>query len=237
MEGEITLKINYLNDIRRISVATKPAVNDLRNIVRDLYSATQLATQDFALKWLDDEGDLISLVTDREMNEAWNFALRVNSKILRVSVLPVETKPATTTTTVQPAVISKPVSGDPSLLSSNPLLSSILAKSDELNIKLPIEVTSVTPAVVIAPPKAPSPPPLPGVKRVVYEEKPASPPSAPSPIRYPLRSVIHNAICDSCNNRIVGKRFKCTVCGDYDLVRCFPHLPLTYEITFMYPCV
>jgi len=28
---------------------------------------------------------------------------------------------------------------------------------------------------------------------------------------------VHNAICDSCNKRIVGVRFKCTDCPDYDL--------------------
>jgi hypothetical protein len=28
---------------------------------------------------------------------------------------------------------------------------------------------------------------------------------------------VHNALCDHCSHRIIGDRFKCTVCSDYDL--------------------
>jgi len=36
---------------------------------------------------------------------------------------------------------------------------------------------------------------------------------------------VHTATCNSCNNRIVGERFKCTECADFDLCSACKHSP------------
>ena len=49
----------------------------------------------------------------------------------------------------------------------------------------------------------------------VTPRTPEAAPSAPAPMGTPTR-VAHNATCDLCSNRIIGTRFKCLECPDFD---------------------
>lgn len=44
---------------------------------------------------------------------------------------------------------------------------------------------------------------------------------------------VHNAVCDNCKEQIIGMRYKCNVCGDYDLCEeCERKKPHNPEHTF-----
>ncbi|KAF8336445.1 uncharacterized protein EI90DRAFT_3152608 [Cantharellus anzutake] len=55
----------------------------------------------------------------------------------------------------------------------------------------------------------------------------SAPPVPPAPSDQPQDpTVVHNAMCDLCDSRVVGDRYKCTRCPDFDVCRaCFPLSP------------
>jgi len=57
--------------------------------------------------------------------------------------------------------------------------------------------------------KTAAPVSVPAVEKVTEPKEPTKPSFKP----------VHAAICDNCDARIVGIRFKCAICPDYDLVR------------------
>jgi len=80
----VVLKITYKDDIRRVTVAEKPSLEALRALVENLFCGTLPAH--FLLKYPDDEGDLVTITSERELSEAFTFAGTADNALLRIVV-------------------------------------------------------------------------------------------------------------------------------------------------------
>lgn len=81
----VVLKISYKDDIRRVTVAEKPSLEALRALVENLFCGTLPAH--FLVKYPDDEGDLVTITTERELSEAFAFAGTADNALLRLIVV------------------------------------------------------------------------------------------------------------------------------------------------------
>jgi hypothetical protein len=84
----ITLKIKLVNDIRRITFQDKPSYDELTKTLQELYSSVDL--KQYILKYKDDEGDLVTISSQLDLNEAFSFISEVESShnILRLEFIP-----------------------------------------------------------------------------------------------------------------------------------------------------
>jgi len=83
------IKLQFETDVRRLTLEKLPAFAELLDLVRSLFESSNLPSS-FLLKYKDDEGDLISVGSDRELTEAFNV---MGKGILRFTVVPVASKP------------------------------------------------------------------------------------------------------------------------------------------------
>jgi len=67
----VSLKIRLNDDIRRISVEKEASFPDLIQQIRKLYHIS--SSEDIVIKYLDDEGDKVTLSSDMELKEALQF--------------------------------------------------------------------------------------------------------------------------------------------------------------------
>jgi len=67
----VSLKIRLNEDIRRISVEKETTFLDLIQQIRKLYHIS--SSEDIVVKYLDDEGDKVTLSSDVELKEALQF--------------------------------------------------------------------------------------------------------------------------------------------------------------------
>jgi len=78
----ITIKTQFNNDYRRFLIPSSSTFEQLRDQISQLYKIEEL----FTLKYIDDEGDLISLTTNAELIEAIRFSNIQVPPILRLSI-------------------------------------------------------------------------------------------------------------------------------------------------------
>jgi len=195
------LKITYGADIRRLTLKTEPSLTELQNLIKTLYAADMPNV--FVLKYLDDEGDKISITNKQELSEAWEFA-RNHGAMLRLTIeskTPVSTPSSTTSSTSKKEETqTQPESRNLDCLVNEalrcPELQTILGA---FNLD-PTVVGSTLHNLVGAFTTAPADAAEESKEETEKDEK-----------------VVHPAICDACNQRIVGIRYKCTSCPDYDL--------------------
>jgi len=78
----VVIKLQLGNDIRRVNVTGPLSFKDLNDLAKTLFEAN--LPQSFQFKYKDDEGDLITVSSDRELEEA--FRLYKDQDILRLTL-------------------------------------------------------------------------------------------------------------------------------------------------------
>jgi predicted transcriptional regulator len=79
------IKFNLNNEIRRISVQKLPSFEEVSAILKRLYSKLS-AEQSFVLQYKDSEGDVVTVSSNEELEEAFrNFS---ESNVARFVVIP-----------------------------------------------------------------------------------------------------------------------------------------------------
>jgi hypothetical protein len=79
----LTLKTTFENDTRRRQFGANGSLANLKSVVRELYGVDGSA---LTLKYVDDDGDLITLGSEAEMRECVTIAEKKNGGVMRVSV-------------------------------------------------------------------------------------------------------------------------------------------------------
>jgi len=215
------VKIKFEEDTRRISLARTPDFHEIAQIAKQLYNV-----QEPHFKYEDDEKDLVTITSDLELIEAIAVSNKT-STVLRLFLTDKGAKPT--------EIPVNPISQINASINSNPLISQLmssLANNPQL-FSNPAVFTSVVPLlnnptisqlvgqiagnmmtssltssvpIVPAPASVPAPAPVP---------TPAPVPS-PAPAN-DERKVHEHVVCDGCDGPVVGTRYKCSICPDYDL--------------------
>lgn len=191
----LVIKLQHQNDIRRLTVEKPVQYADLIGLVKSLYSALPSS---FLLKYKDDEGDMITVSTQRELDEAVRLHENTNS-VLRFTIFAKEGEKQERFTEVLENTFKD-------LLKEESSLTNLLSKFG-IDLSISVEDNNNNNNDV----KKESP-----VVEKKEEEKPTCP-RGPNAWRAPGFRPIHPAVCDGCSRRIQGIRYKCNDCPDYDL--------------------
>jgi len=229
-----TFKIEHKGEIRRISIADdKITFSELSNTAKQLF---ERIPEKFAFKYTDDEGDEITVSSDKELIEAVRLLKALKTPTLKFKVTPLKEKRKAE---------EKKTDVNNNNNRSNPMFDLV----DSIAQKFPfLEVSLETPDG------------RPVHRACPFQREEGEPRfyrafcdnckcKIPFPggrfkcnacpdfdlcekchgikgvhdathkfveIKHP-RDILHNALCDSCGNFIVGDRYKCTACPDFDL--------------------
>jgi len=82
--NQVSFKIQFGDEIRRIALANRPSFEELRALIVKLFAARQL-DESFVLKYVDEEADHVTLGSDMELECAVN-ALATGNRTLRLIV-------------------------------------------------------------------------------------------------------------------------------------------------------
>jgi len=184
----VTIKTTFENDIRRVT-AEQPLTNflQLKELIKSLYG--KILPEHFAMKYKDDEGDLVTVSSNAELLEA--LSMSKESGVLKLQIFRVEQQKRFTQS-CQAAIPDKKsvVEMVEDTLYNSPLVRRLFEKLD------------LQPDVAIG----------------STNEQKGTAPYVESPNREPEESkVTHLVACRSCSKRIVGVRFKCEDCSDFNL--------------------
>jgi len=86
----LVIKLQHANDIRRVTIDKPVSFTELVELAKSLFRDT--LPNPFTLRYKDDEGDFITVASDRELGEA--FRLSQEQAILRITIVGEEKKPA-----------------------------------------------------------------------------------------------------------------------------------------------
>jgi len=78
----VVIKFDYEGDVRRVTVENVPSFHDIQNLISSLYRENP---QTYSLKYKDDDGDLITVASDREIAEAFRLFEDLNT-VLRFQI-------------------------------------------------------------------------------------------------------------------------------------------------------
>jgi len=161
----IIIKVSYNQDTRRMAVEKLMAFSTLKQLVKNMFPALHPAQAEISLKYSDDEGDLVSITTDFELEEAFRQA-NGDPQVLRLFA----------------DIASKPV---PVPISNSELLPFSVSdwKKDDLPVPVPsypslAEPIALAAAPAIVPPSHSAPQPT---------SKPAV---VPSPVDIPVLQLV-----------------------------------------------
>jgi len=158
-----SVKFVHAEEIRRISVDTAVSLGELKQLAQSIFQNT--LPKDFVFQYRDDEGDNVTICTDRELSEA--FRLFHSGAIIRFAVVPRK-------------------------------IHSVDYVEEKVVEQKPEEKKEAT----------------------IEEKKPEPATSVKDPFDALIerrRMRAHRALCDACNIRIRGIRWKCVECADFDL--------------------
>lgn len=204
------LKITYGTDIRRLTLKTEPSYPELQNFIKSLYAAD--VPNVFVIKYLDDEGDKISITNKQELSEAWEFA-RNHGAILRMTIEAKATVPAPEKPKEEAAAAPAPNLGN--LVDEALRLPEVQTFLGALNL----DPRTIRPTID-------------NFLGAFVPEASTCTTSSSEETKESEEKVVHAAICDACNQRIVGIRYKCTSCPDYDLCEaCEPNSQTVHDAT------
>lgn len=79
----ITLKIKFNEDVRRITLDKPTKFAELRTVLSGLFRSLP---ENYVLKYVDEEEDLITISSDMELEEAFELAKKSPIKILRLNI-------------------------------------------------------------------------------------------------------------------------------------------------------
>eukprot|EP01102_Stenamoeba_stenopodia_P006972 TRINITY_DN194_c0_g1_i1.p1 TRINITY_DN194_c0_g1~~TRINITY_DN194_c0_g1_i1.p1 ORF type:complete len:356 (-),score=105.08 TRINITY_DN194_c0_g1_i1:114-1181(-) len=79
----LTLKIKFNEDVRRITLDKPTKFAELRTVLSGLFRALP---ENYVLKYVDEEEDLITISSDMELEEAFELARKSPIKILRLNI-------------------------------------------------------------------------------------------------------------------------------------------------------
>eukprot|EP01113_Clastostelium_recurvatum_P044791 TRINITY_DN75_c0_g1_i1.p1 TRINITY_DN75_c0_g1~~TRINITY_DN75_c0_g1_i1.p1 ORF type:complete len:496 (+),score=181.84 TRINITY_DN75_c0_g1_i1:97-1584(+) len=192
MSSSIVVKIKYGDDLRRITLERTPLFSELNALVAQLFP--QLRSREFSVKYQDSDNDMITIGSDFETREAFEVAKQLGTGLFRLFIIE----------KAEPTPAPSPAPAPAAAAASNPL-AALMAMLDgvELHYNNPESGTRVADISALLP-----------ALREAFGAKSASP--AESSSEEP--SVHRHVTCDGCKTSpIVGPRFKCKVCDDFDL--------------------
>jgi len=189
------VKFQNGDDIRRVSLDGALSVKEITELAKSLFR--EALPEPFSLKYKDDEGDNVTISCDQELEEA--FRLFQDQGILRLII----------TSTVRPTPPPKPQPspappGHKSALDDlvdafSPYIEAIETQLSDVIPKIEEQIKDIFPKI-----EEQFKDVLPKMEETFAQA-------------FQKQEVIHPAICDGCNERIRGIRFKCTQCPDFDL--------------------
>jgi len=198
------IKFQHEDDIRRITVERCLPIKELIELVRSLFREN--IPQPFVLKYKDDEGDFVTITSDRELDEA--FRLFKDSGILRLYVHKIEMPEGS----IPPTAIPEPPKTSPLDNLVNTFVPYVEAMENELSEawpKIERQYNEICPK--IADQLRGFGETALGTLAQVFES------NKEETKERKKEEVIHPAVCDNCQERIKGLRWKCLKCADYDL--------------------
>jgi len=209
------VKFQHDDDIRRVTVEPSLTIKEVIDLARSLFREN--IPQHFAIRYKDDEGDFVTITNDRELEEA--FRLFKDSGILRLLIIKIEAAakvvptPAAAPTSQQQGKTS-PL--DDIVNTFAPYVEAVENEICDAWPKIEQQCKEIYPKIEqqykeIYPKIAEQ---VKGFGETaldtlaqVFEAKKET----------PKEEIIHPAICDNCQERIKGLRWKCLKCPDYDL--------------------
>jgi len=196
----LVVKLQFGQDIRRVTIEKAVTLVELTDLARSLFRDN--LPPSILLKYKDDEGDFITVASDRELEEA--FRLFKEQGILRILVTEVKNLPKKTSSpnaTQQQKKEKSPL--DEFVEAVSPYFDSLETQLRDVLPKIEGQVQEFLPNLEAMLPK--------------IEEKMKEAEEKLKETFSPENQVVHPAICDQCSQRIVGVRWKCQTCPDYDL--------------------